>query len=656
MRFSTLLVANRGEIAVRVIRTARALGYRTVAVHSDVDADGPHVHLADQAVAIGPAAAAESYLSIERILDAAGATGADAIHPGYGFLAENAAFAEACADAGIVFVGPPASAIRAMGDKAAAKRLMAAAGVPLLPGYQGEDQDTAVLLAEAEKLGVPLMVKAAAGGGGKGMRLVADPADLPDAIEAARREATGAFGSDELILERALLRPRHVEIQVMADEHGTTLWLGERDCSVQRRHQKVVEEAPSPAVDDDLRRRMGQAAVAAAEAVDYVGAGTVEFLLEDDEFHFLEMNTRLQVEHPVTELVTGLDLVELQLDVAQGRPLPITQDDVAIDGHAIEVRLYAEDPANGFLPATGTVAAWSVPDDIRVDTGVGAGSVVTANYDPMLAKLVAHGGDREHARRRLVRALGDTTVLGLRTNRAFLVDVLEHELFTTDATTAFIAESGLPQLHAVDPADAAAIAAILHDRALAAAAARSPGLAGWRSTGPATSRFELAVGGEVHSALVTHGRDGTTVAVDELVHRVEVVSDIVEIDGTDRPFVVVDGAEPGLVHVRLGTRDLDVVDQLTIPAGAGVATGAGILVAPMHGAVTQVAVEVGERVQRGDKLVILEAMKMEHAIEADVDGTVTEVHASPGQQVAADAVLVIIEADEDDRDEEPADD
>jgi geranyl-CoA carboxylase alpha subunit len=545
-----------------------------------------------------------------------------------------------------------------MGDKAAAKRLMTEAGVPLLPGYQGTHQDTETLLAEAEQLGVPVMVKAAAGGGGKGMRLVTDPADLRDAIDAARREAMGAFGSDELILERALLRPRHVEIQVIADEHGTTLWLGERDCSIQRRHQKIVEEAPSPAVDDDLRRRMGEAAVAAAEAVDYVNAGTVEFLLdlpagsadrgqpqadESGNFWFLEMNTRLQVEHPVTELVTGLDLVALQLEVAQGHPLPLAQDDVRIDGHAIEVRLYAEDPANDFLPATGAVVAWEVPDDVRVDTGIATGSQVTANYDPMIAKVIARGDNRDHARRRLARALGDTTVLGLRTNRGFLIDVLEHELFD-DATTAFIAESGLPADHAVDPADAAAVAAILHDRALTVAASHSPGLAGWDSRGAATSRFELAIHGDRHSALVVHGRGATRVMVDELVHDVRVVGDIVEVNGTDRTFRIVAGADPGLFHLRLGRRDLDVVDLLRVSARATAAVGEGVLLAPMHGAVTDVLVEPGQQVAAGDKLVILEAMKMEHAIIADIDGTVAEVNATKGQQVAADAVLVMIDA------------
>jgi geranyl-CoA carboxylase alpha subunit len=366
---------------------------------------------------------------------------------------------------------------------------------------------------------------------------------------------------------------------------------------------------------------------------------------ESGEFFFLEMNTRLQVEHPVTELVTGLDLVALQLDVAQGQPLPLSQDDVRINGHAIEVRLYAEDPANDFLPATGTVVAWNVPGDVRVDTGITTGSVVTSSYDPMIAKVIARGDNRDHARRRLARALGDTTVLGLRTNRGFLIDVLEHELFD-DATTAFIAESGLPADHAVDPADAAAMAAILHDRALTAATAHSPGLAGWDSRGSATARFELAIAGDRHSALVVHGGGATRVTVDELVHDVGVIGDIVEVNGTDRTFTLVPGADPGLFHVRLGRRDLEVLDLLRVPAAAQAAVGEGMLVAPMHGAVTEVLVEPGQNVTAGDKLVILEAMKMEHAIIADIDGTVAEVNATKGQQVAADAVLVVIEGDE----------
>ncbi|MFT6942965.1 MAG: geranyl-CoA carboxylase alpha subunit, partial [Nitriliruptoraceae bacterium] len=429
-RFDTVLVANRGEIAVRVIRSARSAGYRTVAVFSDADVDAPHVHAADVAVRLGPAPSAQSYLDVDAVLAAAAATGAGAIHPGYGFLSENAGFARACADAGIVFVGPSPEAIEVMGDKAVAKRRMQAAGVPCLPGYQGAAQDDDTLIAEAARIGAPLLVKAAAGGGGKGMRLVTDLADLTAALATARREAKASFGDDSMLLERAVTDPRHVEIQVLADTHGTVLALGERDCSVQRRHQKVVEEAPSPAVDDALRTRMQDAAVAVARDVAYVGAGTVEFLLAaDGSFAFLEMNTRLQVEHPVTELITGLDLVELQLQIAQGQPLGLTQDDVTLTGHAIEVRLYAEDPDAGYLPQIGTAHRWQAPAGVRVDSGIATGSEVSAHYDPMLAKVIAHGANREEARRRLADALDRTVLLGVRSNRTFLARVLRDARF-----------------------------------------------------------------------------------------------------------------------------------------------------------------------------------------------------------------------------------
>ncbi len=652
MAFDTILVANRGEIAVRVIRTARAMGYRTVAVFSTPDADAPHVRLADEAVHIGPALAAASYLDVDKVLAAAERTGAGAVHPGYGFLSENADFAEACAAAGITFIGPPAAAIRAMGDKAAAKRLMASAGVPLLPGYQGTDQTDERLLAEAATVGVPLMVKAAAGGGGKGMRLVTDPDAVADAVAAARREALGAFGSDDLILERALLRPRHVEIQVLADTHGNVIHLGERDCSIQRRHQKVVEEAPSPAVDAALRAAMGTAAVDAAAAVDYVGAGTVEFLLEDGEFHFLEMNTRLQVEHPVTELVTGLDLVEQQIRVARGEVLGVAQDDVSINGHAIEVRLYAEDPANGFLPATGTLATFDVPDTVRLDSGVVAGSVVGADYDPMLAKVIAHGADRDEARRRLATALRDTAVLGVRTNRSFLVDVLTDDVFAAgEATTAFIAESGLPRESAPGSDVVAAAAGILHARRLAAAEARSPGLAGWSSSGRQQSTMHLSVdGGDAVPVAVHHDRDGITIEVDGTRHAVAVDG------GVDGGSVTVDGRRlrHDVVHhgdgawLRLDGLDLTVADVLQRPAGDVVVRGEGLLLAPMHGAVTTVNVAEGDRVSRGQTLLVVEAMKMEHAITADVDGVVAELPVAVGAQVATDALLARIDPDTED--------
>ena len=442
MSFGKILVANRGEIAWRIMRTARAMGYRTVAVYSDADKEAPHVAFADEAVRIGPSPVGESYLSIDRLLEAAHRSGADAIHPGYGFLSENEAFAAACEKAGLVFIGPPPAAIAAMGNKAAAKRRMIDAGVPCVPGYQGADQSDATLETEARKIGLPVMVKAAAGGGGRGMRLVERDADLPEAIRTARAEAQSAFGSGELILEKAVVDARHVEIQVFADAHGNVIHLGERDCSMQRRHQKVIEEAPSPAVDADLRGRMGAAAVAAARAIGYRGAGTVEFLLAaDGAFYFLEMNTRLQVEHPVTEAITGQDLVAWQLKVAAGEKLPLAQAQVKFSGHAIEARLYAEDAYAGFLPQTGRVDVWrpATGAGIRVDHGMKDGLAISPFYDPMIAKLIAHGATREEARTRLVRALRETVVLGPTTNRHFLIRLLEHPEFAAGkATTAFI--------------------------------------------------------------------------------------------------------------------------------------------------------------------------------------------------------------------------
>ncbi|MDP6342768.1 MAG: acetyl-CoA carboxylase biotin carboxylase subunit, partial [Alphaproteobacteria bacterium] len=442
--FNSILIANRGEIAVRVIRTAQALGYRAIAVYSEADARAPHVRMADDAVLIGPAPVADSYLDMDRILQAARETGAEAIHPGYGFLAENAQFARACAEAGLVFIGPGAEAIDLMGNKAEAKRRMIEADVPCVPGYQGEDQSDAAMAKAAEGIGYPLMVKAAAGGGGRGMRLVASADGLADALATARSEALNAFGSDELILEKAISRPRHVELQVFADGHGTVIHLGERDCSVQRRHQKVVEEAPCPVMSEDLRARMGAAAVEAARSIDYRGAGTVEFLLDGDgEFYFLEMNTRLQVEHPVTEMITGLDLVALQIRVAEGRPLDLSQEDVRLNGHAIEVRLYAEDPAQDFLPVTGGIDLWRPAggDGVRIDAGIDTGLEISPFYDPMVAKVIAWGESRETARHRLINALKETAFFGSTSNQSFLIDVLRRDTFARgEATTAFIGE------------------------------------------------------------------------------------------------------------------------------------------------------------------------------------------------------------------------
>ncbi len=655
-RFDAVLVANRGEIAVRVIRSARAAGYRTVAVYSDADADAPHVHAADEAVRIGPAPSAQSYLDVDAVLDAARRTGARAIHPGYGFLSENAAFARACRDAGLVFVGPSPEAIEVMGDKARAKQRMADAGVPVLEGYQGEDQSDETLRAEAERIGVPLLVKASAGGGGKGMRLVEDLAALDDAIAGARREAAASFGDDTLLLEKALVRPRHVEVQVLADEHGTTLALGERDCSVQRRHQKVVEEAPSPAVDADLRARMQEAAVAVAREVDYTNAGTVEFLLSEDPtasglpadepFAFLEMNTRLQVEHPVTELVTGLDLVDLQLRVAQGEHLPLAQRDVALDGHAIEVRLYAEDARRDYLPQTGTVVAWDPAHGagLRLDSGVTAGSEVTATYDPMLAKVIAHGADRGEARRRLADALDRLVCLGVTTNRTFLAEVLRDERFAAGAaTTAFLDD--FTHADRDDVADAAVVAAWLHLSREAGAARRAPGLAGWTNARRVRAPQRLAgVADEPLDVEVVRDRDGCRVVVDDRTFVVDGTPDALRVDGRR---VDLDAVAVGRDRVlaRLPHRDLDVRDVLLAPPDALGAAGAGVLVAPMHGVVTAAEVAVGDRVEVGDRVVAIEAMKMEHLLVADVAGTVVEV-ASVGSQVATDAVLARIEPDD----------
>ena len=443
--FDSVLIANRGEIACRIIRTAKAKGLKTVAVYSDADANTPHVRLADQAVHIGASPVTESYLDVEKIITAAKLTGARAIHPGYGFLSENAGFAKACKKAGLVFIGPEPDAIDLMGDKAKAKRRMIKASVPCVPGYQGTDQSDERLLKEAKSIGFPIMVKAAAGGGGRGMRLVTDSRALPDALKDARSEAKNAFGSDVLILERALQKPRHVEIQIFADKYGNTIHLGERDCSVQRRHQKVLEEAPCPVMTPNLRKAMGGAAVKAAKDIGYVGAGTVEFMLDaSGEFFFLEMNTRLQVEHPVTEMVTGLDLVALQLRVARGEVLDLNQSDITLNGHAIEARLYAEDPASDFLPATGHIQLFNPAsgDGIRIDSGVETGGDVSPFYDPMIAKVIAHGPTREEARARLMTALSETALFGLKTNKSFLIEALAHPVFKDgQATTAFIGDN-----------------------------------------------------------------------------------------------------------------------------------------------------------------------------------------------------------------------
>jgi geranyl-CoA carboxylase alpha subunit len=640
--FRRLLVANRGEIAVRIMRTARALGLRTVAVYSDIDRDSPHVALADRAVAIG------SYLAIEQIIAAVRLSGADAIHPGYGFLSESAAFAQACVDAGLVFVGPPVEAIALMGNKAAAKRRMAAAGVPCVPGHDDGAQDDRALARAALNIGLPVMIKAAAGGGGKGMRLVTDQARLEDALRAARSEAEKAFGSGELILEKAIAAPRHVEIQVFADRHGNVIHLGERDCSIQRRHQKVIEEAPSPALDPALRQRMGETAVAAARAISYVGAGTIEFLLAPDEkFYFLEMNTRLQVEHPVTEMVTGLDLVEWQLRVAAGGPLRLRQEDVALGGHAIEARLYAEDTHGDFLPQAGAVLAWEPPTaaGVRVDHALAAGLTVSPHYDPMLAKVIAHGATREEARRRLVAALEDLVVLGTETNRDFLIECLQDEAFRAgDVTTAFIETRFPPARRArrQPGRDMQALAAVLIDRhgQVPTGAPLSP----WRNAGASSSPVLLEyLDGKV-GAQVVRNLDGSY-RVDFGDERHDVA--LVAIDGTRVRFLAGGlqrtarfAFDRDILHLSLDGVTATFADVLLARHAGGDGRAGDAALAPMTGTIAAVRVAPGDSVRKGQCLVILEAMKMEHEIAAPRDGTVAAVRVAVGQQVTTRKVLV----------------
>jgi geranyl-CoA carboxylase alpha subunit len=641
-----VLIANRGEIAVRVMRTAKQRGVRTVAVYSDADEGALHVRLADEAVRIGPAEAAKSYLNIEAILDAAKKTGADAIHPGYGFLSERAAFAEACEKAGIVFIGPTSSAIAAMGDKAESKRRMIAAGVPCIPGYQDEDQSDGRLAKEAARIGFPVMLKASAGGGGRGQRIVHRTEGLPDAILSARRESESAFGDGRLIVEKAVVGARHVEIQVMADAHGTTLYLGERDCSLQRRRQKVIEEAPSPALTPELRRRMGEAAVEAARAVGYRNAGTVEFLFDPatEDFYFLEMNTRLQVEHPVTECVTGLDLVALQFDVAEGRKLPLTQEDVRLDGWAIEARLYAEDPAQGFLPQSGEVLLWWSPQGqgVRVDSGIAAGGEVSAFYDAMVAKVIAHGATREEARRRLIEALHRTALLGVVNNRDFLIALLEDEGFASGAAATDYIENNIERLWARAPlraSDVALAAALWSDAPFGTL------LSGWQSRGPTPFPMKLGTGPDreakaeaaIDGRRVTATLDGAAATITVLEKS---ASEICFVHGETRGRAAY--ARSGdTLDIDRGGAALRLVDLTYAPAAEGGA-GADVVKSPMAGAVTSVQVKPGDAVVKGQTVATMEAMKMEHKLAAPRDGVVKDVAVKQADQIAARAVIVTL--------------
>lgn len=643
--FSKVLIANRGEIACRVIRSAKALGYRTVAVFSDADANALHVKLADEAVNIGPAKVSDSYLRVDAILDACKKTGADAVHPGYGFLSENESFAAACTENGITFIGPTPKAIELMGSKRLSKIKMIEAGVPCIPGYEGADQSDAIFIKEADRIGFPVMVKASAGGGGRGMRLVAKAEELAAALATARSEAQNAFGSGELILEKAVIAPRHVEIQVFGDTHGNCVYLGERDCSIQRRHQKVVEEAPCPVMTPELRKRMGEAAVAAAKSVDYVGAGTVEFLLDsDNNFYFLEMNTRLQVEHPVTELITGQDLVEWQLRVANGETLPLSQDEIQLQGAAIEVRFYAEDPGNNFLPQTGPVLQW-LPADIpgvRIDHGMYTGGEVSPHYDPMVAKVIAYGKTRTDAARLLARAVEDSVLLGVNSNKQFLINLLRHPVFIQgDTSTAFIDQhfSNDISLKAAEAdAESLAVAAAIllyaeHE------AGFITGLAG-------ATPLRLQVGEKTHS-LATHVSRGE-ITVQEAGQQTTLR--VLALD-SNRLHYEHNGVRRQVAFAQLGDTlyldrangNLAITNQTHAPAASADAEGDGLLRAPMDGAIVALLVKEGDSVQKGQTLAVMEAMKIEHQLKANRDGKVASISVAEKQQVKKRQQILLIQ-------------
>jgi len=647
--FRKILMANRGEIALRIMRTARRLGYGVVAVYSDADRDALHVREADEAVRIGEALPAQSYLNIGAIIAAAKSSGADAVHPGYGFLAENEDFAQACHDAGLVFIGPSPEAIKAMGNKAGAKEIMQAAGVPCVPGYQGVDQSETVMLAEAQRIGFPVMIKAVAGGGGRGMRLVADATAFLDALRSARSEAQSGFGSATVILERAIIDPRHIEIQVFGDAFGNAIHLGERDCSVQRRHQKLIEEAPSPKVTPELRARMGTVAVNAIKSIGYQGAGTLEFLLDQKgEFHFMEMNTRLQVEHPVTEAITGLDLVELQLRVASGEPLGLRQENIQFFGHAIEVRLCSEDAAHDFMPQSGRMAVWQMPDGLRVEHALRSGSEIPPFYDSMIAKLISHGATRDEARRRLVHGIEQTAAFGVTTNQAFLSACLRHAEFAAGrATTAFIGQNRADLLAPRKAArsDAAFAALLLY--------ATDPFAPPWQSGRSLAATFPRPARVELDDALydieIMVERDGGYAA------RLDGTEYRFEIDELGREAIRFrsDGLSGSARFFREGDRLYILRQGITVsvrdvtmsaPAAVGASSSDGRIRAAMNGRVVAVLVKEGEPIAAGQPVITLEAMKMEHVHSAPISGTISVVQVIEGDQVMTGRIMVEIEA------------
>lgn len=662
----TLLIANRGEIACRIIRTARRLGIRTVAVYSDADAGAAHVAASDVAVRLGPAPARESYLKADLLLEVAKATGADAVHPGYGFLSENAGFAEACAAAGVIFVGPPPSAIAAMGSKSAAKALMEKANVPLVPGYHGDRQEADFLAKEADRIGFPLLIKASAGGGGKGMKIVRDAGEFESQLASAKREALASFGDDHVLIERYLTKPRHIEVQIFFDSQGNGVYLHERDCSIQRRHQKVVEEAPAPGMTAERRAAMGKAAVEAARAVGYVGAGTVEFIAEGDDFFFMEMNTRLQVEHPVTEAITQQDLVEWQLRVAEGHPLPLAQAEIPLVGHAVEVRLYAEDPLKEFLPQVGTLtqARFGAGEGVRIDTGVRSGDTISIYYDPMIAKVIAYGPDRATATQRLIAALEDTVITGLTTNRAFLIDILAHPSFAAaDLDTGFIERHRDAVLPPPAPASEtelglAALASLLRTSVAALTEQRQTNdphspwalTTGWRLNRDAWNDLTLQEG-EASITLRAHYRGegfqidlpsgpvparGTLTALPEGGARLQAIL------GEQTLSALVFDAPDGLwLHLNGLTRRFTLIDPRR--ASDTGQTQGGRLTAPMPGKIIAIAVTVGDTVAAGDVLMVVEAMKMEHSIRAPKAGTVGAIKFSVGDLVDDGVDLLTLE-------------
>lgn len=668
--FKKILIANRGEIACRVISTARKLGILTVAVYSDADRDAMHVIMADEALCIGPPPSRDSYLVVDRIIDAALRTGAEAIHPGYGFLSENADFCRACIDNKLVFIGPPVAAIEAMGSKSAAKNIMEQAGVPLVPGYHGEDQDWSILKKHSDEMGYPVLLKATAGGGGKGMRQVWEADEFEEALTSAKREALGSFGDETMLVEKYLIQPRHVEVQVFCDQHGGAVYLAERDCSVQRRHQKVIEEAPAPGVTDALRQQMGEAATRAARAINYQGAGTVEFLLDrDGSFYFMEMNTRLQVEHPVTEMITGQDLVEWQLRVAVGEELPLTQDKIRINGHALEARIYAEDPANDFLPASGTLTFLSPPkesDHVRVDTGVLQGDEVSVYYDPMIAKLVVWDENRDKALGRLTKALAEYRIAGMATNIDFLYNLVTCKAFKqAEIDTGFIEKhyDEIFQANQQDTSQVVALAALYlvleqaQNAKISATKFPDPwspwnSTGGWRLNQAHANHFEILIQEQPYS--VTIEQLGKASAVHYLIRIGDRIVDARGRIGNDEFHADLDGhrlrasvgyydgsyslyTQDSTVQFKINTADLGDED-----AGQG----AGALNAPMNGTIVELTATEGSTVKKGDTLLVMEAMKMEHTIRAPADGKVSQFYYQPGDLVDGGAELLDFEVDD----------